>query len=125
MFIRWKRRQEKGPYGYDEHRRWRRLGTVRHCAYLMESRRVEGRPRQQVVCYLGSITDHQLKDLSKRHHFWEMGRIRLDSVEMDAATRERSEAAIAAVVPLPSVEDVTEYERRTAGARALMAGLRG
>ena len=97
---------------------------MRHCAYLIESRRVEGRPRQLVVCYIGSITDHQLKDLSKRHHFWEMGRIRLSHHELDAGQQARCEAAIAAVVPPLTDEERAQMEEKIAHARTVLSALR-
>lgn len=56
MFVRWKKR----PYalGYSE--------GVTYSAYLVESKRVDGKPRQQNRGYLGSIR----KDTRWREIYW-------------------------------------------------------
>ncbi len=71
MFIRWQKRK-------------RRDGVTRLNAILCESRRVDGKPRQEHIAYLGAIDDvwldQPLDDPGanlKRHEFWEKAEKRL------------------------------------------------
>ena len=65
MFVRWKRRplRRRRPWSPpDEHALY---------AVLVESRRVDGRPRQRVVRYLGAIKEGQLRYPLSVDHFWQ------------------------------------------------------
>jgi hypothetical protein len=71
MFIRWQKRK-------------RRDGVTRLNAILCESRRVDGKPRQEHIAYLGAIDDVWLDEPLddpganlKRYEFWEKAEKRL------------------------------------------------
>jgi hypothetical protein len=71
MFVRWQRRK-------------RRDGVTRLNAVLCESRRVDGKPRQEHVAYLAAIDDVWLEQPADdpdanlaRHEFWEKAEKRL------------------------------------------------
>ena len=117
MYVRWRRYRGKPKYVNSA---W--LPGISHRAYLVRSARVEGRPRQQLVRYLGSIRDflivHPFPDYRAR--FWRDVRHNLDEVELDAATRARCEAAIAAVVPPVTPEEEAKIQERRKIAMALL-----
>lgn len=137
MFIRWKHRASTGTL--DRVERWRRQaeqrhigrlgnpGSTTHYAYLVENTRIAGKPRQRVLLYLGCIADHNahnsrtthhLGNLSARYWFWRDAQGKLDTVSMDADTRRRCEAALAAVVPLLSEAETAAIDARLAAFRA-------
>ncbi len=65
MFVRWKRRplRRRHPWSPpDEHALY---------AVLVVARRVDGRPRQRVVRYLGAIKEGQLRYPLSVDHFWQ------------------------------------------------------
>jgi hypothetical protein len=103
MFVRWKRHEGK-------------RGTS-HYAYLVESRRVEGKPRLRVLHYLGGIKEaaRHLPVLDARQHltgrwvFWHGALKKLGG--LDAATRQKVEAGLAAVVPAVTADEDEEVER--------------
>ena len=71
MFVRWQKRK-------------RRDGVTRLNAILCESRRVDGKPRQEHIAYLGAIDDVWLDEPRndpqanlKRYEFWEKAEKRL------------------------------------------------
>jgi hypothetical protein len=100
-------------------------------AVIVESRRVDGRPRQHLIRYVGSIDSSDVQLLSARRRFWD----RADAVlaEFDQKQRERFELALSAKVPRPtSEEEVAQalpsppatgfrYRRRRARPAALLA----
>ncbi len=80
MFIRWQKRK-------------RRDGVTRLNAVLCESRRVDGKPRQEHIAYLGAIDDvwldQPLDDPGanlKRYEFWEKAEKRLAPLANRLAT---------------------------------------
>jgi hypothetical protein len=54
MFLRWKRRRLK------RYRRGCQAGEEILSAVIVESRRVDGQPRQRVVRYIGSIRESDI-----------------------------------------------------------------
>jgi len=73
-------------------------------AVIVESRRLDGRPRQHLVKYLGSIDCADVQRLSERRRFWE----RADSVltKFTPEERERFEHALETKVRRPTEEEV-------------------
>ena len=99
MYVRWRRKQR-----VDRHK----LGPLL-CAELVESRRVEGAPRQRTVAYLGGIREGSIEVAPSRHlDFWRGGARRLDKLGDDLAPedREKVETALA-----KKVRRVTDAER--------------
>jgi hypothetical protein len=106
MFVRW-----KVYHGlWDSHR-----------AYLVQAVRVDGRPRQRVVCYLASCQESRL--LFERRQFWQAARQKLAGADLDDATWARCEAALAAVVPEPTAAEEAAEQARVAA--PLLRGLGG
>ena len=98
--------------------RKRRGGSPLLTAILVECRRIENRPRQRTVAYLGSIREGCIESTLARHvKFWLGVTERLDQLG-DAITpgeRERIEAALA-----KRVRRVTDAEH--AGLNESLAG---
>jgi len=73
-------------------------------AVIVESRRVDGRPRQQLVRYVGSIDCSEIQRLSARRGFW--ARVDVVLAEFDQEQRERFEHALETKVRRPTEEEV-------------------
>ena len=112
MFIRWQSRKRNRPQfgGYDE------ADDVRWTAVVAETRRVNGKPQQRHVAYLGSITDSAMKIDVQRCHFWDQISARLDALgnQVRATDRNKLEAAIADKVPRLTPAQYKEAARRSA-----------
>jgi hypothetical protein len=112
MFVRWKRTK----------RLRRRRSTVRETgrlalvAMLVQAERRDGKPRQRVVAYLGTIGTDRLGHPYPRRWFWEKCDARLGSLTLEPAERARIEAAIEGVVPRPSPEEIAAAEQELAEA---------
>jgi hypothetical protein len=72
-------------------------------AVIVESRRVDGRPRQHLIRYVGSIDCSDVQRLSERRRFWDRAEVVL--AEFDQKRRERFEQVLAAKVPRPTHEE--------------------
>jgi len=60
MFVRWQSRGNRNSKHYGES--W--------SAILVKSKRINGKPQQQHIAYLGSITAKNLKHDAQRCYFW-------------------------------------------------------
>ncbi len=99
MYVRWQRKKRV------DHRK---LGPLL-CAVLVESRRVDGEPRQRTVAYLGGIREGCIERFLGRHiQFWQDVTERLDALGDDLGPdeREKIEEALA-----KKVRRVTDAER--------------
>jgi hypothetical protein len=65
---------------------------------LVESARVEGKPRQRHVAWLASITESRIEVVHQRRHFWDGVYERLAN-QLSVEDRRKIEAAIALKVP--------------------------
>ena len=110
MFVRWKRRPA--------------AGGVLLSAVLVSSRRVDGRPRQRIVGYLGSVRDVHLADSRRRERFWRGADARLEGLGLAPAERRAVEARLLATVPRPTAAELaatdTEFRAALAGLAALV-----
>ena len=106
MFIRWIERPSKTP-GYDE----TALSLI-----LAETKRIDGKPRQQHIAYLGGITDEQIANLVSRCYFWDSVNAAFDRLgnQVTADDRQRFEKVIAARVPRPSPSAYKKAARQVA-----------
>ena len=86
-------------------------------AVLLESRRVNGRPRQRLVAYLGSIRRDDIGTLSGRSRFWAGADARLAGFTSE--DRGRFVRALEDLVPRPTAEEWTTLREKSARARAL------
>jgi hypothetical protein len=104
MFIRWIERPN-----YD--------GTYTGLSVILaETKRVDGRPRQRHIAYLGGIAEQQISDLVSRCYFWDSVRAAFNKLDnqIAPADRQRFEIAIAKRVPRPSAKAYETAARRVA-----------
>jgi hypothetical protein len=110
MFVRWKCRRLR-----------RDQDTLRY-AELVRSVRVHGRPRQQIVQYLGSIREWYCTAPAYRQAFWDLAAERLARVPLDAATRQRVEDQLATAIPRPTGEELQQVAEQRALLEQLATG---
>ena len=91
MFVRWKRRPMVG------------IGQTLLIASLVRSVRIDGKPRQRVVAYLGSISEYHAQLPWCQRYFWKQVESRLSRVA--DTDREKVERSILAVIPRPTAEE--------------------
>src|SRR5689334_17000458 len=105
MYVRWKRhvRQNRGRAGKDCHYEPKRREYECLCAVLVQSRRIDGKPRQKVVRYLAGVQRADLESESGRVgaslRFWRRVRERLVGLELTPEELAAVEAGLARVVP--------------------------
>jgi hypothetical protein len=83
---------------------------------LAESARVNGKPRQRHIAYLGGITALDIENIVYRCHFWDSVSAAFNKLgnEVPPADRKRFEAAIADRVPRPSSAEYKAAARKIA-----------
>ena len=113
MYVRWKKR------AMTSYRR--RNGQTALTAVLVESQRVDGKPRQRTISYLGTITQELVINPFRQTSFWASAERRLAQQGLDDATRARLEASLLRVVPRPLAED---WQRERAHLQALTESIR-
>jgi hypothetical protein len=103
MYIRWKRYV------------LRRTADVTLKAFLVDSVRVAGRPRQRILGYLGAIRERYQQAPAHRLRFWSQVAPRLTALQVDPGTRTVLEARLARVVPRLTPADLATLDaQRTA-----------
>jgi hypothetical protein len=123
MYVRWKKRALKKIKPYDAH-------PYQLAAYLVESRRIGGRPRQRTIAYLGSIRESNisLPFCLYRRDFWKAADERIAALNLADVDRVLIEDALLHVVPRPTQEDITAGEAEIAAFRNTLrqlAAMRG
>jgi hypothetical protein len=98
MYVRWKRQLRSGGLNG---------GHTSLTAVVVRSERVEGRPRQRIVCYLATIREDRISEGVDLVRFWESVRSHLAAAVPDQETKAHLSAQVAAHVPLPSLDDET------------------
>ena len=76
-------------------------------AILVESHRIDGRPRQRFECYLGTIREWTVLDRVYWHlvDFWISADKKLDDLQIDQDARQKIETKIAERIPRPTEQD--------------------
>jgi len=105
MYVRWKKRMRT--------RQGVPTGMYALTAVLVEGVRVNGKPRQRFVAYLGTIWGIVTAVHGHRLRFWKRVDANLDRLT-EPVDRERTEAKLAEVVPRPTAESQAEALRRLA-----------
>jgi X-X-X-Leu-X-X-Gly heptad repeat protein len=106
MFVCWQSRKCKcSQFG-----RWGEA-DVRWTAVLADTKWLNGRPRQQHIAYLGSITKSAVETIAQRCFFWDDITARLDRLKNKIEHREKIEAAINKKVPRPTPEQYKDHAR--------------
>lgn len=109
MFIRWKRRKKAVS------KPWRRLrrsqsGDSLYCV-LVESKRVNGSPRQKVLCYLGSLDERDRDGLWTRVDFWDRADAKLNQLQLTRRERAKIEESIGLVVSRVPEDEAASFRR--------------
>jgi hypothetical protein len=122
MYVRWKRRvraHKPKRVGY-----WMREPAPPHvtrAAQLVESRRVNGQPRQRFVAHLATIDEATMVSFETRRAFWDVIRDRLDQLRragvIDETQQDEIDATLARTVPPPTQEEWNVYNARLARVR--------
>ena len=105
------RKRADGSVGQDVH--WK--------AVLVEKTRIDGKPRQQHIAMLASITESRIEIDHQRRYFWDAVYERLDQLDnrISIDDRRRIEAAVALKVPRLSRE---EHEASVKSCEGFFAG---
>ncbi len=110
MFIRWKRRKKAQTKPGRYPRRHSEHGDSLYCV-LVESQRVNGSPRQKVICYLGSVDEGDRERLCVRVDFWDDVLAKLDRLKLDSAERTRIEESIGLIVSRAPEDEVAAFKK--------------
>jgi hypothetical protein len=105
MFVRWKRRPAKRV------KSWSPPNEQAWYAVLVESRRVDGKPRQRAVRHLGSIREGDFSMPMTVDRFWKHVDAELAAVGVTGAVLEAAESKVASVVPRPDPEALAAVQR--------------
>ena len=114
MYVRWHSRKRRSkPWEGREHRwvlHWR--------AILVESKRIDGKPRQIHVAYLAGFLRHGLRRVENRVRLWERIERRLDKLgnRVSPDDRKRIVAALAkkALAPPTKAERIAAHRKSAA-----------
>ena len=110
MFVRWKRRKKAVTKRWRRPRRRSDAGDSLYCV-LVESRRVNGTPRQKVLCYLGSLDEGDREKLWLRVDFWDAVSAKLDRLQLTRRERAKIEESIGFVVLRVPDEEASAFKR--------------
>jgi hypothetical protein len=113
MFIRWKRRKKKPTKQWRRPRLHSECGDSLYCV-LVESRRINGSPRQKVICYLGSIEEAHCQRVWDRVDFWNRVSSKLDALPLTRREMERIEKSIDRVVTKVPEEEAATFRKERA-----------
>ena len=92
MFVKWQKRTRRSrAFGPRTDTHW--------AAILAESSRVDGKPTQRHIAYLGGITESAIELPAQRAFFWQEVAQQLDQLALPKDDRARIEAAVEAKVP--------------------------
>ena len=122
MYVRWKRRVRA--------HRPKRVGSwmrdpspphVTRAAQLVETRRVNGQPRQRVVAHLATIDEATMVTFDTRRAFWDAVRDRLNQLRqagvIDEMQQDKIDATLARTVPHPTQKEWNAYNAEWARIR--------
>jgi hypothetical protein len=119
MYIRWQKRTSKAK------KKWLHPDAARWSAVVVESVRIDGKPKQKHVAYLGSFDEVALEPdrVCWRDQFWIKITKRLDQLGnvIPPEDRQRIEAAIAEKIPPVTPDQHAECVR---GREAWIEGLK-
>lgn len=87
-----------------------RSGGLLYCV-LVESQRVDGLPRQKVICYLGSLDEGDREKLWLRVDFWDGVEAKLDQLNLFPRERAKIEHSIGLIVERVPADEVAKFKR--------------
>ena len=97
MYVRWKKRLRTC--------RHRSTGEFYLVAVLLENHRVNGRPRQKFVTYLGTVLENYRDSYWHMFNFWKSADKKLDALSLEPAKWSEIEARLSQVVRRPTRAD--------------------
>jgi hypothetical protein len=124
MYVRWKRRAMRKQVHVG--RKWaivKGQRTIVHVkesqptgdyalsAQLVESHRVDGRPRQKVIKYLGTIREPAVAHVGHRMSFWRTVSAAFKALDLPPEQQHTIELALHARVPFPTMEEIDAHAR--------------
>lgn len=118
MFVKWSTRSRKSLGMREEETP--KLFT----AMLVESRRVEGKPRHQAVAYLGSIRSLHLKHPLFRRDFLIEAEKTIEGLDLGPDVRDKIMATLEAKVTRPSADEIERAEAERVALMAMAAAVR-
>ncbi len=114
MYVRWKRQIYKPHPSYYAWKRDERE-RVTWRAFLVECKRIDGKPRQHIVSYLGCMDERWIGDMWEHIRFWQgIGR-RVKPLALTDDQRKAMERGVSSRVRAPSQ---AEYDEMVAQRRA-------
>ena len=101
MYVRWNRRKriKEG---------WRKKKGDYLSAVLVESCRIDGKPRQKTIKHLGSIGEDRLDRVYDRKCFWDKAERNMDSLNLHPDNRLKVNISLEKIVPKPSDVDIAK-----------------
>ena len=101
MYVRWNRRKRTKTG-------WRAKKGDYISAVLVESIRVNGKPRQKIIKFLGSIGEDSLNRVFHRRDFWNTSEKNLSALDLSDETMDKIITRLKEVVPRPSEEEIEQ-----------------
>ncbi len=83
-------------------------------AQLVESHRIDGKPRQKVIKYLGSINEARIQYVGHRIGFWRTASAAFKALALPPEQQHIIELALHARVPFPTKESIEEERQHFA-----------
>ena len=114
MYVRWKIKERSWDVALPE-------GPL-DVAYLVESARIDGKPRQKTLAYLGSIRARCRTAIGPAYAFWQRVEAKLHPLHPSFEQRTSIERQLAERVPRPSEEAYQATEREV---EAMIRRMRG
>jgi len=93
-------------------------------AVLVESQRIDGRPRQRFVAHLGTIREQDVTDPRQRVQFWRGVNIRLDEIGITDGDRDRIAATLANRVVPPTPDEIDVQRKKDAADERMFRAIR-
>jgi hypothetical protein len=98
MYLRWKKK-------FRIRRHLDEQNKITLCAVLVESQREDGKIKQTVIKYLGSIRHEHIQFSSRRHRFWRMVMQNLSPLQIPEKNMHTILSKLQDVVPKPADDD--------------------
>jgi hypothetical protein len=110
MYVRWQSRK------LNKNTRWREAGDVHWRAFLVENVRVDGKPTQRHIAYLGGITERNIAHEKPAHriYFWSGVEQKLAVLNFSAKERTAIMQVIAKKVPRVTSGQYQQHARVSA-----------
>lgn len=113
MFVRWKKRPatktrlrhvRRADGLWDVRRITTATGAVNSYAYLIQSVRTDGKPRQKTVAYLGCFSTICPDSWYRQSHFWKTAEDAIARLGLDPEVAASIRAELTKIVPVPFEE---------------------